>query len=189
MKPGTRTNSSPISPDSHAPPPESVRSECRRSRPPALLQRPRPDVFFFDYEGTRIRQAANSSLNDEPPLSFRDGNFSSSSTLIYDPATRVLGAGGVVTATPFPGNIIPGNRMDPAALKYQSLTPLPNAGSPNATSRNYLGTSPTTWRATRATCASISASRPRTTSWRVSLLPGRPRRPRASISSARHSRR
>jgi hypothetical protein len=98
--------------------------------------------FFFDYEGTRIRQAASSSLADEPPLSFRDGDFSASSAIIYDPANRRLGPNGVVTSVPFPGNVIPKDRLDPAALKYQSLIPVPNTGSPNATSRNYLGTSP-----------------------------------------------
>ncbi len=100
--------------------------------------------FFVDYEGTQVRQAASSSLNDEPPLSFRSGNFSSSPALIYDPASRRLGATGVVTADPFPGNIIPTNRLDPAALEYQKLIPAPNTGSPTATSRNFLGSSPAT---------------------------------------------
>jgi hypothetical protein len=98
--------------------------------------------FFVDYEGTQIRQAASSSLADEPPLSFRAGNFSTSPTIIYDPATRRLGSNGVVTADPFPGNIIPTNRLDPAALEYQKLIPAPNTGSANATSRNFLGSSP-----------------------------------------------
>jgi len=99
--------------------------------------------FFMDYEGTQIRQAAGSSLNDEPPLSYRAGDFSGSSTLIYDPASRSLGPNGIVTSTPFAGNRIATTRLDPAALKYQTLLPVPNAGGPNATSRNYLGTSPT----------------------------------------------
>src|SRR5262249_22658775 len=99
--------------------------------------------FFTDYEGTRIRQAASSSLADLAPMSYRAGNVSALSAQIYDPATRRLGANGVVTADPFPGNIIPQNRLDPAALKYQSLIPAPNTGSANATSRNYLGISPT----------------------------------------------
>jgi Carboxypeptidase regulatory-like domain/TonB dependent receptor len=98
--------------------------------------------FFMDYEGTQIRQAAGSSLNDEPPLSFRAGNFSTSSPTIYDPASRALGPNGIVTSTPFAGNTIPTSRFDPAALKYQSLIPAPNTGTPNAVSRNYLGTSP-----------------------------------------------
>ncbi len=98
--------------------------------------------FFTDYEGTQVRQAASSSLTDQPPVSFRSGNFSSSAAAIYDPASRRLGAIGVVTADPFAGNVIPTNRLDPASLEYQKLIPLPNTGSANATSRNFLGTSP-----------------------------------------------
>ena len=97
--------------------------------------------FFVDYEGTQIRQAAASSLLDEPPAAFRNGDFSGAAT-IYDPAARRLGANGVVTSSPFPGNRIPTNQLDPAALKYQSLIPLPNTGAPNATSRNYLAATP-----------------------------------------------
>src|SRR5439155_11759151 len=51
--------------------------------------------FFGDYEGLQIRQAATSSLLDIPPAVFRAGDFSSSPTKIYDPATRVLGTNGV----------------------------------------------------------------------------------------------
>lgn len=99
--------------------------------------------FFIDYEGVRIRQAAGSSLNDEPSTAFRAGDFSKGSAAIYDPASRTLGPNGVATAAPFAGNIIPNNRMDPAALKYQQLIPLPNTGGPDSNSRNYLGISPT----------------------------------------------
>src|SRR5262249_48583021 len=97
--------------------------------------------FFVDYEGTQIRQAAASSLLDEPPAAFRNGDFSGAAT-IYDPTAPRLGANGVVTSSPFPGNRIPTNQLDPAALKYQSLIPLPNTGAPNATSRNYLAATP-----------------------------------------------
>jgi hypothetical protein len=99
--------------------------------------------FFVDYEGTRIRQKAGSTLNDEPPATFRSGDFSSSSTIIYDPATRVLGPNGVVTDQPFQGNMIPSSRLDPAAVKYQSLIPTPNVGGANSTGPNYLAVTPT----------------------------------------------
>ncbi|MGH9694542.1 MAG: hypothetical protein ACRD5Z_10395, partial [Bryobacteraceae bacterium] len=112
---------------------------------PVLLPRynGRDRTFFFvDYEGTQIRQAAGSSLLDEPSATFRAGDFSSSSTVIYNPAARHLGSNGVVTSDPFSGNVIPTSFLDPAALKYQSLIPLPNTGPANATSRNYLAVSP-----------------------------------------------
>ena len=98
--------------------------------------------FFVDYEGLQIRQAATSSLLDIPPDAFRNGDFSSSPTKIYDPGTRVLGSNGVVTSSPFPGNIIPKNQLDPTALQFQSLIPAINTGSPNSVTRNYLAVSP-----------------------------------------------
>jgi hypothetical protein len=98
--------------------------------------------FFGDYEGLQIRQAATSSLLDIPPAVFRAGDFSSSPTKIYDPATRALGAGGVAVSDPFPGNVIPTSRLDPTALKFQTLIPAINAGSPTSVTRNYLATSP-----------------------------------------------
>ena len=98
--------------------------------------------YFVDYEGTRIRQAAGSSLSDVAPASFRRGDFSRSSRLIYDPATRRPGPQGFVTADLFPDNSIPQNRLDPVILKYQELMPLPNVGGPETTSRNYISSSP-----------------------------------------------
>jgi hypothetical protein len=98
--------------------------------------------FFGDYEGLQIRQAATSSLLDMPPAAFRQGDFSSSSTIIYDPSTRQLGPTGVVTSSPFPGNTIPSSQLDPTALKFQSLFPALNVGAVNAASRNYLASSP-----------------------------------------------
>ncbi len=94
--------------------------------------------FFVDYEGTQIRQAAGSTIVDLPPASFRDGNFASTSTRIYDPLTRRIGANGAIVDDPFPNNVIPTARIDPTVLKYQSLIPLPNLGTANAVSRNYF---------------------------------------------------
>jgi hypothetical protein len=98
--------------------------------------------FFFDYQGTEVRQAAGSSLSDVPPASWRTGNFASNPISIYDPASRALNANGAVTSDPFPNNIIPPNRLDPTVQKYQALIPLPNVGSVESTSRNFISTSP-----------------------------------------------
>jgi hypothetical protein len=98
--------------------------------------------FFGDYEGLQIRQAATSSLLDLPPNAFRAGDFSTSPTKIYDPATRVAGPNGVALSDPFPGNVIPTSRLDPTALKFQSLIPAINTGSPTSVTRNFLATSP-----------------------------------------------
>jgi hypothetical protein len=98
--------------------------------------------FFGDYEGLQVRQAASSSLLDLPPAAFRAGDFSTSTTRIFDPATRSLGPNGVVVSEPFPNNVIPTNRLDPTAVKFQSLIPAINVGGATAASRNYLAVSP-----------------------------------------------
>ena len=103
----------------------------------------RDKTFFFgDWEGLQVRQAATSSLSDLPPDVFRAGNFSSVSTIIYDPATRVLGPNGVATSNPFPNNTIPTSRLDLTALLFQTLIPTVNTGSPTSVTRNYLRSSP-----------------------------------------------
>jgi len=98
--------------------------------------------FFVDYQGTRIRQAAGSSLSDIAPAAFRQGDFSRSDRRLYDPATRQLGPNGIVTAELFPGNSIPRARQDPIALKIQELMPQANVGGAESTSRNFLVSSP-----------------------------------------------
>jgi hypothetical protein len=89
--------------------------------------------FFVDYQGMRINQG-QSYLSTVPSALMRQGNFSELNRPIYDPRT----------GQPFPGNVIPQNRWDPAAGKVlQDLIPEPNtAGSRNAstgqTINNYL---------------------------------------------------
>lgn len=72
--------------------------------------------WLIDYEGTRTRQGilrqTSVPLPDE-----RAGIFASAT--IYDPATNA----------PFPGNRIPLNQLDSAAMKIQSYFPQPNIGT------------------------------------------------------------
>jgi hypothetical protein len=61
----------------------------------------------------------------------RAGNFSQSVLngrvrSIYDPFSSTLNSAGRVVRTPFAGNIIPTNRLDPVALKLLQALPLPN---------------------------------------------------------------
>jgi hypothetical protein len=84
--------------------------------------------FFGDYEGTRQVQLAfaNSLI---PPASLRpdaNGNvdFSSTGTTIYNPySSNVNGTGRAV----FSDNTIPASLINPAALDYLKLLPVPNA--------------------------------------------------------------
>jgi hypothetical protein len=78
--------------------------------------------FFAIYEGLRRTQPAtvSSSIPDER---FRSGDFSGSPVPIVDP----------LTGAPFPGNVIPQGRIDPAARKIMGLLPAPNSsGSADA---------------------------------------------------------
>jgi hypothetical protein len=53
------------------------------------LYRGRDRTFFFmDYEGTRRRTAASSSINDVAPLAFREGDFAGLPQRVYDPKAR-----------------------------------------------------------------------------------------------------
>jgi len=88
--------------------------------------------FFVDYQGMRIKQA-QAFLSTMPSELMRQGNFSEINRPIYDP----------LTGQPFPGNIIPQSRWDPAAANVMAdLLPAPNtAGTRNAigqTINNYL---------------------------------------------------
>ena len=73
--------------------------------------------FFADYEGTRITRGAT-RLTNVPTLDQRNGIFTST---IKDPATGL----------PFPGNTIPGDRIDPYAAAILALLPAPNQPGAN----------------------------------------------------------
>jgi carboxypeptidase family protein/TonB-dependent receptor-like protein len=104
---------------------------------PKLYDGHNKTFFFADYEGLRRRTSATSNLDDVPPLAFRNGDFSAYGRTIYDPRTRELENGRVV-ADPFPGNIIPTELLDPAAVATLKLLPAPNIGAPGAQAANYL---------------------------------------------------
>ncbi|MCZ2080299.1 MAG: TonB-dependent receptor [Bryobacterales bacterium] len=88
--------------------------------------------FFTTYERFPLRNEAifNSNL---PTAAFRSGDFSSllPATAIRDP----------LTGSPFPGNIIPTNRLSQSALAIQEqFYPLPNFGPANNWQQNWRGT-------------------------------------------------
>ncbi|MEJ7608457.1 MAG: carboxypeptidase-like regulatory domain-containing protein [Bryobacteraceae bacterium] len=101
--------------------------------------------FFADYQGHRERTTAGGLFATVPTAAQRAGDFSQTfnaqgqPVIIYDPATTIpnpSGAGFLRTA--FPGNRIPSNRFDPAAVKLLSFVPLPNGpGSTAALVNNF----------------------------------------------------
>ena len=78
--------------------------------------------FFTDYQRTvdNLGQLRRVVI---PPAEWRNGDFSSASTNIYDPATGNADGTG---RTPFPGNIIPANRLSPVAQNILAQIPQPN---------------------------------------------------------------
>ncbi len=88
--------------------------------------------FFFDYQGQRTNQG-QTYLSTVPSAKMRNGDFSEINRVIYDPLTHL----------PFPGNVIPQDRWDPAAKNIlQQLYPAPNVagtvGSNGQQINNYL---------------------------------------------------
>jgi hypothetical protein len=71
--------------------------------------------YFGNVELTRQR-TGGSGIFDVPTAAVRAGNFSGTGTTIVDPQTGL----------PFPGNIIPANRISPIATAILGVDPLPN---------------------------------------------------------------
>ncbi len=105
------------------------------------IQRDRT-FFFFDYQGQRqtIGRTVTSTV---PTLLQREGIFSeaigASVPTIYDPATTVPNGSGGFSRTPFTGNRIPTDRIDPVARALIRRYPEPTS---SGTANNYRRTAP-----------------------------------------------
>ena len=82
---------------------------------PHLYHGKNKTFFFINYEGL-IQASPYSNPSSVPYGAYAQGNFSASPTVVDNPTTK----------TPFPGNIIPTNLLNPAALKILGLVPTPN---------------------------------------------------------------
>ncbi len=85
--------------------------------------------FFFSYSGLRQETSRFLSGARIPTALERTGDFSQSTSQPRDPATGTS----LATATPFPGGLIPANRIDPVALRILSSIPTSNTVNPNGT--------------------------------------------------------
>ena len=83
--------------------------------------------FFADYEGFNVTQGVTTVVT-VPTARMRAGDFSEQATAIFDPTTTPRSA--------FAGNVIPGSRLDPIALRVLALYPLPNGPG---LANNYTG--------------------------------------------------
>jgi hypothetical protein len=89
--------------------------------------------FFGDYQGWRYTDGG-SKLLTVPTARARTGDLSEYGVNIFDPLS-----GAPSQRTQFPGNVIPGNRLSPQALRILSLLPLPNTtGTVNGTRDNFI---------------------------------------------------
>lgn len=80
--------------------------------------------FTFAYEGTRQKGAAN-RISTFPSVAMRNGDFSGLNP-IFDPASFAPAGGGAFSATPFPNNRIPTNRIAPQSTAILPYYPEPN---------------------------------------------------------------
>jgi Carboxypeptidase regulatory-like domain/TonB-dependent Receptor Plug Domain len=98
---------------------------------PALRDR---TFVFGAWERTR-QQVSSAVVSTVPTLLNREGDFSDlrtstgASIPVYDPVTRA----------PFPGNVIPSDRLDPVAMKAIAYYPLPNRSGNITNANNYVG--------------------------------------------------
>jgi hypothetical protein len=105
---------------------------------PGLYDGRNKTFFMFAYEGVR-GESISSPFGSVPTTLMRQGNFSEVSTPVRDPRT----------GQPFPGNIIPANRISPVSLNLLQYYPQPtragtanNLQAPSAASDNvdqFLG--------------------------------------------------
>jgi hypothetical protein len=87
----------------------------------------RDKLFFFaDYEGFRKRQGTFASVNTVPTVAMRSGDFSGVRP-IYDPFSlrTAPGTASGYTRDPFPGSVIPTNKMDTVTSRLIQAYPLP----------------------------------------------------------------
>jgi len=133
--------------------------------------------FFGSFEGYRearglTRQTIVATAQE------RAGNFSFLSKALIDPSTGL----------PFPGNVIPLNRIDPAALRLLTLMPLPNIPGVAPRQNNYVSSPESAaWRArnsSRTTASMWTRSRSSVRSWAAASWAA-PVRRLASLGSLR----
>jgi hypothetical protein len=89
--------------------------------------------FFTDYQHTvdNLGQLRRVVI---PPAEWRNGDFSTAQTIIYDPATGNPDGTG---RQPFPGNVIPADRLSPVARAILAKIPAPNVAGAGYGQVNY----------------------------------------------------
>ncbi|MDQ3685801.1 MAG: TonB-dependent receptor, partial [Acidobacteriota bacterium] len=97
------------------------------------------DRTFFLFNAERYEELSpGQGFSTVPTLLERSGNFSQSGVIIYDPlTTRANPAGQGFIRDPFPGNIIPANRISPVGQNIINGFSLPNTGAATLRFNNF----------------------------------------------------
>lgn len=121
---------------------------------PKLYNGKSKTFFFLNYEKYLNKEGKYDGLGTVPTNAYRNGDFSGALTgrvlgtdginrpilenSLYDPATNFAGSDGRIYRNVFPNNVIPQSRLDPVALKIQSLIPTASrTGNINNFERRY----------------------------------------------------
>jgi hypothetical protein len=108
---------------------------------PKLYNGRNKTFFFVDLEGIRENSAAISQFH-VPTTQWKTGDLSTlvdnngAPIIVYDPLTTTQ-VGPDFVRTPFPGNIIPTNRINPVTAKILTFLPDPNINVPYWQAPNY----------------------------------------------------
>src|SRR6185503_4204494 len=89
--------------------------------------------FFSNWERTRRVNSSPVLTRSLATDALRRGDFSAVPAVIYDPASSADPR----LRTPFPGNVIPSNRIDPAALELIKRLPATNVTGTNPYIDNF----------------------------------------------------
>ena len=108
---------------------------------PKLYDGKNRTFFFYGWEGNKWGKPS-ATVGTVPTLAERNGDFSALLALgpqyqIYDPLTTQAASNGRYTRSPFPGNIIPASRIDPAAKAIEAFYAAPNTAGTAAGANNY----------------------------------------------------
>ena len=100
-------------------------------RIPGVMDRRNKDFFFFGYQGTKIRNLGNTTSAFFPTTAALNGDFSSllSASNPDNPFAKVTTIVDPRTGQPFPGNQVPTNRFDPAAVAFTKYIPVLPSGN------------------------------------------------------------
>ena len=104
---------------------------------PRLIGNRDRTFFLVNVEGYK-ELTPGQGFSTVPTLLERTGNFSQSGVTIYDPlTTRFDAATNQFIRDPFPGNIIPANRISPVGQAIVNGFSLPNTGAATLRSNNF----------------------------------------------------